>query len=196
MKFGLPLFGVSPRFYGEIAQAAEANGFESVWMPEHLVFPEKIPPTYLYSESGDPPVNSDTPLFDVWVALGVHRPRHQHHPARHQRLHPAVAPPHRGGALHRHPRPPLPRAGHARHRRRVVGGRVRRGGTRLPRPRQAHRRHDPVAPQAVERPGDRGAQRALRLRAGEVPAETAQRLHPHRGGRDHQARAAAGRSAR
>jgi probable F420-dependent oxidoreductase len=69
MKFGLPLFGVSPRFYGEIAQAAEANGFESVWMPEHLVFPETIPPTYLYSESGDPPVNSDTPLFDVWVAL-------------------------------------------------------------------------------------------------------------------------------
>ena len=69
MKFGLPLFGVSPRFYGEIAQAAEANGFESVWMPEHLVFPEKIPPTYLYSESGNPPVDSDTPLFDVWVAL-------------------------------------------------------------------------------------------------------------------------------
>jgi probable F420-dependent oxidoreductase len=69
MKFGLPLFGVSPRFYGEIAQAAEANGFESVWMPEHLVFPEKIPPTYLYSESGNPPVTSDTPLFDVWVAL-------------------------------------------------------------------------------------------------------------------------------
>jgi probable F420-dependent oxidoreductase len=69
MKFGLPLFGVSPRFYGEIAQAAEANGFESVWMPEHLVFPETIPPTYLYSESGSPPVNADTPLFDVWVSL-------------------------------------------------------------------------------------------------------------------------------
>ncbi|MFI5053414.1 MAG: LLM class F420-dependent oxidoreductase [Acidimicrobiia bacterium] len=69
MKFGLPLFGVSPRFYAEIAQAAEANGFESVWMPEHLVFPAEIPPTYLYSESGAPPVNSDTPLFDVWVAL-------------------------------------------------------------------------------------------------------------------------------
>lgn len=69
MKFGLPLFGVSPRFYADIAQAAEANGFESVWMPEHLVFPEEIPPTYLYSESGYPPVTSDTPLFDVWVVL-------------------------------------------------------------------------------------------------------------------------------
>jgi probable F420-dependent oxidoreductase len=69
MKFGLPLFGVSPRFYADIAQAAEGNGFESVWMPEHLVFPAEIPPTYLYSESGAPPVTSDTPLFDVWVAL-------------------------------------------------------------------------------------------------------------------------------
>ncbi len=69
MKFGLPLFGMSPRFYADVAQSAEANGFESVWMPEHLVFPEVIPPTYLYSESGYPPVTSDTPLFDVWVSL-------------------------------------------------------------------------------------------------------------------------------
>jgi probable F420-dependent oxidoreductase len=69
VKFGLPLFGMSPRFYADVAQSAEANGFESVWMPEHLVFPEVIPPTYLYSESGYPPVTSDTPLFDVWVSL-------------------------------------------------------------------------------------------------------------------------------
>lgn len=69
MKFGLPLFGVSPRFYAEIAKSAEDNGFESVWLPEHLVFPEEIPPTYLYTESGYPPVTVDTPLFDVWVAL-------------------------------------------------------------------------------------------------------------------------------
>jgi probable F420-dependent oxidoreductase len=69
MKFGLPLFGVSPRFYGDIAVAAEENGFESVWLPEHLVFPEEIPPTYLYSESGLPPVTANTPLYDPWVAL-------------------------------------------------------------------------------------------------------------------------------
>jgi probable F420-dependent oxidoreductase len=69
VKFGLPLFGVSPRFYGDIAAAAEQHGFESVWLPEHLVFPEEIPPTYLYSESGLPPVTADTPLYDPWVAL-------------------------------------------------------------------------------------------------------------------------------
>jgi probable F420-dependent oxidoreductase len=70
MKVGLALFGVSPRFYGEIARAAEENGFESVWMPEHLVFPAEIPPTYPYSESGYPPVTADTPLYDPWVVLG------------------------------------------------------------------------------------------------------------------------------
>jgi len=70
MKFGLPLFGVSPRFYADIARAAEANGFESVWMPEHLVMPTEIPPTYLYSESGYPPITPDTPLYDPWVVLG------------------------------------------------------------------------------------------------------------------------------
>jgi probable F420-dependent oxidoreductase len=69
VKFGLPLFGVSPRAYAEISCAAEANGFESVWMSEHLVFPERIPPTYPYTESGQPPVTADTALFDVWVAL-------------------------------------------------------------------------------------------------------------------------------
>jgi probable F420-dependent oxidoreductase len=69
MKFGLPLFGVSPRYFADIAKAAEDNGFESVWMPEHLVFPEEMPSTYLYTESGQPPVNPNTPLFDVWVSL-------------------------------------------------------------------------------------------------------------------------------
>ena len=71
MKFGLSMFGLSPRYYPEIAAAAEANGFESVWMPEHLVLPAEVPPTYLYTESGYPPIDSRTPLFDPWVVLGA-----------------------------------------------------------------------------------------------------------------------------
>ena len=71
MKFGLPLFGLSPRYYAEVARAAEANGFESVWIPEHLVLPAEIPPTYLYSESGYPPIAAQTPLYDPWVVLGA-----------------------------------------------------------------------------------------------------------------------------
>ena len=70
MKFGLALFGVSPRFYAAIARSAEENGFESVWMPEHLVLPTEIPPTYPYSDTGYPPISPDTPLYDPWVVLG------------------------------------------------------------------------------------------------------------------------------
>lgn len=70
MKFGVALFGVSPRFYAAVARSAEDNGFESVWMPEHLVLPTQIPPSYPYSETGYPPISPDTPLYDPWVVLG------------------------------------------------------------------------------------------------------------------------------
>lgn len=70
MKFGLSMFGLSPRYYPEIAAAAEANGFESVWIPEHLMLPAEMPPTYLYTESGYPPITPDTPMYDPWVVLG------------------------------------------------------------------------------------------------------------------------------
>jgi probable F420-dependent oxidoreductase len=70
VKFGVALFGVSPRFYATVARSAEEYGFESIWMPEHLVLPAHITPTYPYSESGSPPISADTPLYDPWVVLG------------------------------------------------------------------------------------------------------------------------------
>jgi len=69
VKFGLSMFGLSPRYYPEIAAAAEANGFESVWIPEHLVLPATMPATYLYTETGYPPIDPSTPMFDPWVVL-------------------------------------------------------------------------------------------------------------------------------
>lgn len=71
MKFGLPLLGLSPRYYPEVARTAEACGFESVWMPEHLVLPAQIPPTYPYSESGYPFISGDTPMYDPWIVLAT-----------------------------------------------------------------------------------------------------------------------------
>jgi probable F420-dependent oxidoreductase len=71
MKFGLPFFGLGPRHYASVAQAAEKNGFESVWVPEHLVLPVDMPATYPYSESGFPPIAPETPMFDPWVVLGA-----------------------------------------------------------------------------------------------------------------------------
>jgi probable F420-dependent oxidoreductase len=69
MKFGYPLFGVRPADYGEVARRAEAAGFESIWMAEHLVFPVEMPSTYPYSETGQPPVYPGSPLYDAWVTL-------------------------------------------------------------------------------------------------------------------------------
>jgi probable F420-dependent oxidoreductase len=71
VKFGLSMFGLSPRYYPEVAAAAEANGFESLWMPEHLVLPAEMPPTYLYTESGYPPITPRTAMYDPWVVLGA-----------------------------------------------------------------------------------------------------------------------------
>jgi probable F420-dependent oxidoreductase len=63
------LMGVSLRSYPEVAATFEDNGFESIWIPEHLVFPAEMPPTYPYTDSGFPPVTSDTPSYDPWVML-------------------------------------------------------------------------------------------------------------------------------
>jgi len=67
MKFGLSMFGYGPRHYAKVAVAAEAAGFDSVWLSEHLVFPTEIPATYPYDESGRAAITPDTALFDVWV---------------------------------------------------------------------------------------------------------------------------------
>src|ERR1700730_4241829 len=69
MKFGTSIMGVSFRSYPKVAKAYEDNGFETIWIPEHLVFPAEMPPTYPYSDSGFPPVTSDTPSYDPWVVL-------------------------------------------------------------------------------------------------------------------------------
>ncbi|MGX7680564.1 LLM class F420-dependent oxidoreductase [Jatrophihabitans sp. DSM 45814] len=71
MKFGFSLGGLSPRFYPALAQEAESLGFESVWVPEHLVLPAELPATYLYTESGEAPITASTAVYDPWVLLGA-----------------------------------------------------------------------------------------------------------------------------
>jgi probable F420-dependent oxidoreductase len=71
VKFGVQIMGLSLRQLGTVAKSYEDNGFESVWVPEHLVFPLVIPPDYPYSETGYPPVTSQTPAYDPWVLLAM-----------------------------------------------------------------------------------------------------------------------------
>jgi len=63
------LIGLNPRHFPEVARSAEDSGFESVWMPEHLILPAEMPPTYPYSESGYAAINGDTPMYDPWIVL-------------------------------------------------------------------------------------------------------------------------------
>ena len=69
MRIGVPLFLLRPEHMAKTAQRAEALGFESVWIPEHLVFPTQITSRYPYSADGVPPINPATPLLDSFVLL-------------------------------------------------------------------------------------------------------------------------------
>jgi probable F420-dependent oxidoreductase len=69
MKVGVPLFFVRAEHMATIAVRAEALGFESVWVPEHLVFPPRFTSRYPYSVDGVPPVTVDMPLLDPLLIL-------------------------------------------------------------------------------------------------------------------------------
>lgn len=70
MKFSLTTFGFPAAHYAAAAKAAEAEGFDAIWLAEHLVTPTGFDKVYPYNESGDPGFRGDTPLADVWVTMG------------------------------------------------------------------------------------------------------------------------------
>ena len=69
MKVGVPLFFVRATHMADVARRAEALGFESVWVPEHLVFPTVFASKYPYTADGVPPVTVDMPLLDPLMIL-------------------------------------------------------------------------------------------------------------------------------
>lgn len=66
MKFGLALAHTHTSIWQDVAVLADELGFESLWCPDHLVFPVDLAGTP-YQDGGPPPVPADTPLFD-WPA--------------------------------------------------------------------------------------------------------------------------------
>lgn len=72
IKVGTSIGMLNPRYFQEVARAADRLGFESLWMPEHLVFPQQMagsPFSMEQPENGHPPVPPETPLFDVFAYL-------------------------------------------------------------------------------------------------------------------------------
>jgi probable F420-dependent oxidoreductase len=68
MKFGVALGALNPHFHLAAAEAAEALGYESVWLPEHLVFPLQMSRSPKAGED-HPPVPPTAPVFDAFAYL-------------------------------------------------------------------------------------------------------------------------------
>jgi len=68
VKFGIALGQLNPAFFVVATEAAERLGYESVWLPEHLVFPLDMGGSPFPGEE-HPPVPPSTPVFDAYAYL-------------------------------------------------------------------------------------------------------------------------------
>jgi len=69
VKVGVALFRLRPERVAAVARHAEGLGFESVWVPEHLVLPTHITSRYPYAPDGVAPFSPDAPHLDPLVLL-------------------------------------------------------------------------------------------------------------------------------
>jgi probable F420-dependent oxidoreductase len=69
VKFGIALGALNSHFHVDATDEAERLGYESVWLPEHLVLPVRMSRS---PHPGDehPPVPPTTPVFDAFTYLG------------------------------------------------------------------------------------------------------------------------------
>ena len=68
IKLGVALGMLHPRLHLEATLEAERLGFESVWLPEHLVFPIDMGGSPFPGQH-HPPVPPTTPVFDAFAML-------------------------------------------------------------------------------------------------------------------------------
>ena len=68
MDFGIHLGTVSPKAWVDVVRQADAVGFESVWLPEHLVIPVAASGSPHHGAE-HPPIPAHVPVFDVFAYL-------------------------------------------------------------------------------------------------------------------------------
>jgi probable F420-dependent oxidoreductase len=68
VKFGIALGALNPHFHLDATMAAEELGYESVWLPEHLVFTRAMSRSPHPGET-HPPVPPDAPIYDAFAYL-------------------------------------------------------------------------------------------------------------------------------
>ncbi len=69
MKFGVALGALNPHFHLDATMTAEELGYESVWLPEHLVFTRTMTSSPHPGED-HPPVPPTAPIYDAFAYLG------------------------------------------------------------------------------------------------------------------------------
>jgi len=77
VKFGVALGRLNPAFFVPVVEEAERLGYESVWLPEHLVFPIEMGGSPFPGEE-HPPVPPSTPVFDAFAYLSFLAGRTEH----------------------------------------------------------------------------------------------------------------------
>ena len=68
MQYGIALGAANAKFFGDITLEAERLGYESVWLPEHLMFTTRMSRSPHPGET-HPPVPPTTPIFDAFAYL-------------------------------------------------------------------------------------------------------------------------------
>ena len=71
MKFCASLAFTDPRDYCELAQLAEAHGWDALVLSDHVVHPREIAAKYPYAADGRRPWEEPDPWPDVWVAIAA-----------------------------------------------------------------------------------------------------------------------------
>jgi len=69
MKVGISLGALNPGLWVAVTEEGDRLGFESVWLPEHLVIPVQAAGSPFAGEE-HPPVPADVPVFDAFTYLG------------------------------------------------------------------------------------------------------------------------------
>jgi probable F420-dependent oxidoreductase len=77
VKLGVALGRVNPALFVQVAEEADRLGYESVWLPEHLVFPVTMAGSP-FAGAEHPPVPPTTPVFDAFAYLCFLAGRTQH----------------------------------------------------------------------------------------------------------------------
>ncbi len=77
MKFGIALGALNPHFHLDVSVLADELGFESVWLPEHLVFTRTMTNSPHPGEHV-PPVPPTAPIFDAFAYLAYLAARTEH----------------------------------------------------------------------------------------------------------------------